>query len=574
MEEKERELVASLIKIIDALTRKVEDTDFRLTRLEANFILENQRTKEKRYFEENSVNDILYSDNSIGKVITDLPPLDIEIPSLPSKPQCLKSIPQKQENLYPKDEILPISPQVKEEILPIISAQVPDNSQSIPSALPYLKKEEVKRDPISLNKNKESPPKIIKEENSNRYQKTTEGFFDRFKGKSLADLEIMFGGNLLNKIGVFIFVLGIVFLMAWARKYFTLGKTGKIIFGYLVSLSMVIGGVWSEKKEKYVYYGHSLIAGGWALLYFTTYAIFNIKAVKVFDNPIMCTILLTVVAIGMISHSLKYENEWITLITYSLGFITLVLIEVTPLSLVGTAILAISLIIISSKLDWGHLKLFGVIACYFIWGYWFSKVGIFNSSVYYLGATLVSIYWFTFFLPFNIFISCNDDQLNEPIIITNMINTLAYILCFSLLMEKVYPHYLYVFWGMAGIFYLVSSAWVRTKDIPHLFYINGTVSSILFIIAAPNKLDGIQITLCWIIISQVIYIIGARLKEEYFRELGFFLIFAPSIRLLFIDLYKADRLPLFSGFLSWRILVGTLFICANYYMAWNAHNQT
>jgi uncharacterized membrane protein len=403
---------------------------------------------------------------------------------------------------------------------------------------------------------------------SDQTVKTDKGFFDRFKGKSLADLEIMFGGNLLNKLGVVIFILGVVFLMAWARKYFSLGKAGKIILGYIISLSMIGGGIWSEKKENYIYYGHGLIAGGWALLYFITFAIFNIKAIQIFHNPLWCTVLLTIIAVGMISHSLTYKNEALTIICYCLGFVTLILITVNTLSLIGTAILAISLIVVCTKLKWDHLNLLGVIACYLIWGYWFSKTGNFVGSAFPLGASILSFYWLTFFLPFHI--SPHQELKTKAdglVIALQIANTAAFILCFSLLMDRIYPQYLYIFWTIAGIFYIASAAWIRARDIPLFFYINGTVASILFMIAVPNRLDGMKITFGWIIVSQMIYFLGLRLKESYFRFLGFLFLMVPCMKIFIKDMYRLNKIPVFNGILSWRVFVVTFFICAGFLMA-------
>ena len=139
-----------------------------------------------------------------------------------------------------------------------------------------------------------------------------------------------------------------------------------------------------------MYYGHGLIAGGWALLYFTTYAIFNIKAIQIFHNPVLCTVLLAIIAAGMIGHSITYNNEWFTLICYFLGFVSMILIMVNTLSLIGTAILAISLIVVSYKSKWDYLNLLGIITCYLIWGYWFSKTGHFDNRTFFLGASILS----------------------------------------------------------------------------------------------------------------------------------------------------------------------------------------
>ena len=50
-------------------------------------------------------------------------------------------------------------------------------------------------------------------------------------------------------------------------------------------------------------FARGLIGGGWAAVYFTTYAMHALPAAKVIDNPYLASVLLLAVASAMILHS-------------------------------------------------------------------------------------------------------------------------------------------------------------------------------------------------------------------------------------------------------------------------------
>ena len=93
----------------------------------------------------------------------------------------------------------------------------------------------------------------------------------------------MVGGNWLNKLGVLVLVIGIALLLGY--EFTRVGPAGRVAIGMGVGLTMLIGGVFIERKQAYAIFARGLIGGGWAALYFTTYAMHALPAAKVIDNP-------------------------------------------------------------------------------------------------------------------------------------------------------------------------------------------------------------------------------------------------------------------------------------------------
>src|ERR1035438_2829567 len=103
---------------------------------------------------------------------------------------------------------------------------------------------------------------------------------DRFK--SSLDVEEMLGTNWLNKLGIVILVLGIAFFLAYQLK--TVGPAGKVLVGFVTAVVMLGAGIWFDRRERYRILARAGIGGGWALLFFTTYAMYHVAAAQVLSS--------------------------------------------------------------------------------------------------------------------------------------------------------------------------------------------------------------------------------------------------------------------------------------------------
>ena len=178
--------------------------------------------------------------------------------------------------------------------------------------------------------------------------------------------EALIGGNWVNKIGVFVAVIGIALLLNYA--YTQLGAAGRVALSLGASVTMLVAGAVFERREKYRTFSYGLIGGGWAALYTTVYAMYAIPAAKVLDNAFAATVLLLAVAAGMIVHSLKYRSQTVTALAYFLAFVTLAIAEVTTFAVLMLVPLVASLLYIAYRYQWKGMALFGLLATYITCG--------------------------------------------------------------------------------------------------------------------------------------------------------------------------------------------------------------
>jgi len=104
------------------------------------------------------------------------------------------------------------------------------------------------------------------------------------------------------------------------------------------------------------------MGGGWALLYFTTYAMNHVGAAKVLESETLDFVLLLIVAAAMVAHTLRYDSRVVTGLAFLLAFSTINISHAPPSSLLASAILAVALVVIVGRRRWFDLEVLAIAA--------------------------------------------------------------------------------------------------------------------------------------------------------------------------------------------------------------------
>jgi hypothetical protein len=201
--------------------------------------------------------------------------------------------------------------------------------------------------------------------------------------------------NWLNKIGVFVFVVGIALLVSYS--FTRVGPAGRVAIGYVASAMLFATGVVLERRPGFHRYGYGLVAGGWAGLYFTTFATHGVPAARVLESVWVATALLLTVAVGMIVHSLRYREPVVTSLAFLVAFGTLAISPLTVFVLTAALPLACAVLIVSQRFGWPQMSAVGVAATYTMYAYRLANdsQGVIDpySALPYL---LLGLYWAAF----------------------------------------------------------------------------------------------------------------------------------------------------------------------------------
>ncbi|HEV2214239.1 MAG TPA: DUF2339 domain-containing protein, partial [Terracidiphilus sp.] len=336
-------------------------------------------------------------------------------------------------------------------------------------------------------------------------------------------LEQTLGANWLNKIGIAILVIGLAFFLAY--KLQTWGPGGKVLCGLAVSLALLGGGVWLERKPTYRIFARGGIGGGWALAYFTTFAMYHLQAARIVDSLPVDLVLMMLVAAGMVGHSLRYKSQTVTALAFMLGFATLLTSHVeeptqtVAFSLAASAILAIALVVVTTIRHWAVLELGGLVAVYTSHFVWLTKVLPDNHgdfAQFWPSTALILLYWLIFRLAYVLRtpLDKREENLSSVSAIVNSGGVLG-----LLKFQSAHPEW--AFWALValGIFEMGLAWWAKEKR-RQAFVVLSTIAVVLLVSSVPFRFHGVSWPVLWLVQAQVLAIAGLRLGEPVFRRLG------------------------------------------------------
>jgi uncharacterized membrane protein len=354
--------------------------------------------------------------------------------------------------------------------------------------------------------------------------------------------EALVGGNWLNKVGVLVFVIGVALLLGY--EFTRVGPAGRVAIGLAVGLTMLLGGVALERRQGYAIFARGLIGGGWAALYFTTYAMYGVDAAKVITSPYLASTLLLAVAGGMILHSLRYKSQAASGLAYFIAFATLGLSESTPFSVLALLPLACSLLYLAHRFHWYEMAVFGLLATYATCASRPDTGAPLASAQAFFGA-----YW----LLFETFDLLRLRRRSEGWLVESLIfplNAFGFLGLSLVKWNGSAPKHLYAFLAAGAALYLVS-ALLRSRlrppssfvaDSDTLARIGGggyegpiTLASALAAAAILRGTTGEWIGLGLLIEGEVLFLAGFRFGQMYLRQLAG-AVFAGSVaQILGID---------------------------------------
>lgn len=384
----------------------------------------------------------------------------------------------------------------------------------------------------------------------------------RQRMKSVATLEETLGTNWLNKLGIIILVLGVALFGIYELG--ELGPAGKAGLSYLASLALLGGGIFLEKRERYRVLGRTGIGGGWALLFFTTYAINHVQAMRVVDSETADLILMLAVAVAMVAHTLRYNSQLVTGLAFLLAYTTVALSHDNVYSLSAGVILAIGLVSIVVKRSWFELEVLGILSSYLNHLYWLYRIlgpdGAQGHSFpeYHASMGMLFFYWLTFRISYVV------RKIRSPFeehvsTVAALLNTL--LLLGVLKFQSVRPELAFLALLVIGAIEFTFGQLPVTKRRREAFVILTVVGAALMIAAVPSHYSGNNVAILWLVGAEAFLAVGVVLSEVVFRRLGLLTGLLVAAHLVGIDFIQLINLRRSSG--DSAVALGVLFaLCA------------
>lgn len=339
--------------------------------------------------------------------------------------------------------------------------------------------------------------------------------------KSVFALEETLGTNWLNKLGIIILVLGVALFGIYELGQ--LGPGGKVGLSYAVSLALLGGGIFLERRERYRVLGNTLIGGGWALLFFTTYALNHVQAMRVMSSETTDLILMLAVAIAMAVHTLRYRSQLVTGLAFLLAYSTVSLSHDNVYSLSSGVILAIGLVSIVLKMDWFELEVFGILSSYLNHLYWLYRLlgpeGAQGHPFpeYHASTAILLFYWLIFRTSYVV------RRIRSPFL--EHISTAAALLNTLLLLgvmkfQSVRPELAFLALVVIGAMEFSFGQLPITKRRREAFIVLSVLGAALMIAAVPFRYSGNNVAILWLAGAEAFLAAGVAVGEVVFRRIG------------------------------------------------------
>ena len=382
------------------------------------------------------------------------------------------------------------------------------------------------------------------------------------KPRSSQEWEALIGGNILNKLGALLLVIGIMSFLAYYGT--RMGPAGRAGCSVLVSLTLLGSGVWLERRETYRMFARGLIGAGWAALYATAYAIHAIPAARIIDNPFIGSFLLLLVAAGMIAHSLRYHAQGVTAVAFFSAFAALGVTPSTPFAVLALIPLAAAVLYLAQRFNWYHMALMGVFATYGACAWRGSSGAPLMES-----ETLFIAYW----VMFEIFdlMRFSRSIRNWAVELIFPLNAAGFLGLSYAAWTAQSPHTVWMLSGCAALLYAVSTLWRvkieidrgldETGDLPTriragCYEAPLALGAFLTATAIVQKLTGMWMSTALAMEAQALFTAGIRFRSRFLRGLAV-LGFAVSLaEIADIASYHAAQVDILGHlFYAWAFLL-------------------
>ncbi len=358
----------------------------------------------------------------------------------------------------------------------------------------------------------------------------------RDRMKAISALEDALGTNWFAKLGGIMVVIGVTTIGLYKLQSF--GAAGKAIVSYLVAFLLLVGGIFLEKRDRYQLLGRVGIGCGWALLFGTTYGIHSFPAMRVLDSLVLDCILLLVVAVAMAAHTLRYKSQFVTGLSFLLGYTTVALSfseipsgslsganESTVYGLVAGGFLAIGLVTIVLRMGWFELEVFGILSSYLNHLYWLYKILGPNGAhghafpEYHASLGMLFFYWLAFRISYILRVVKTDFE-EHVSTVSAILNTL--LLLGLMKFQSVDPKLAYIALLLIGALEFIFAQLPITRRRRRAFIILSLMGVSLMLVSVPSHFSGNPVAYLWLVGAEVFLFAGIIFEEVVFLRVGLF----------------------------------------------------
>lgn len=342
-----------------------------------------------------------------------------------------------------------------------------------------------------------------------------------------SSLEKFVGENLINKIGILITIIGVVIGAKYSIENNLISPLTRIILGYVVGLALLAFGI--KLKKKYANYSAVLVSGAITILYFISFAAYDLYGIL---PQLLTFILMVLFTVFAVVAALNYNKQIIAHIglvgAYAVPFLLStgagdVLTLFSYMAIINTGIL-----VVAFKKYWKPLYYVAFIFTWIIYNFWagFSYV---EENHFSIALGFASLFFVIFYLAFMGYKFIKKEQFNTGDVIVVFLNSFIYYgVGYYLVSENEGTTDLLGLFtlGNALIHFVVATMVFKQKLADKkLFYLIATLTLTFITITIPVQLDGDWVTILWAVEAALLFWIGSAKHIKLYKNLSYILAF-------------------------------------------------
>ena len=347
------------------------------------------------------------------------------------------------------------------------------------------------------------------------------------------DWERFIGGNLFNKIGIAIILIGVFIGVKYSIDHDLISPTMRIILGYLTGGALF--GVGYYLKPKYEKFSAVLVSGAMAIFYFLTYVAYDFY--QMFPTGVAFA-LMFFVTVATIWFALSYNQQIIALIGMVGGYAVPFLLSNGGghvwVLLSYVAFINVGILIISFYKQWRWLYHSAFV---FTWALYLT-LHVFkykdNQGLYF---SFLLVYYLIFHFAFIVRKLWAKDTFTIGDILILLSNTLLfYSLGLSFTFENVFEHtrdYLTIFTLANALFHFLVYYYTRSRGASkELKYLSLILAISFGTLTIPIYFKGVWITLFWAMEAGGLFWVGRTKKIRMYEVISYIVLSLATFSLL------------------------------------------
>lgn len=383
------------------------------------------------------------------------------------------------------------------------------------------------------------------------------------KPKPSFSLEEYIGGNIINKIGIAILIIGIAIGVKYASDAGLISPLTRIVFGYLAGAGILATAV--KLKKKYEGFSAVILSGGMATLYFTT--LFAYSRYGLIPQAVAFTVMIIFTAFTVFAATVYNRQE--------IGIFGLVGAYGVPFLLGGGSgrvgnlfsymtIINIGILVLSFKKYWNILNYVTFSLSWIIFCIWFFLE--YNSAQHQtIAIVFSSCFFIIFYLDFMVYKIISKENLNAKDLVLLLLNSFVYFSIGCVIFNRINDGiYLGLFTLANAVIHLFFSyAVYKDKKIDRkLFYLLMGLVICFVTIAIPIQINGNWVTLFWAAEIIVLFWVGRIKKVEFYEWLAFTMLL-PGVFSLIQDWVNAYfKIKTLHPFFNITFLTSLMMVCS------------